>query len=312
LRRAGIEAPILVLGYAAPGGLATAAELGITLTAFNREGLDEIARLGVREDGRRLRIHVKLDTGMGRIGIRDPQEAVDYIERAMRMPHVSVEGLYTHYACADEADKTYTLEQYNRIAGIVGHFRAKGIEFPYVHAGNSATAIDCPELTFNMVRIGISLYGYYPSDEVKRERIELRPLLSFKTSIVMLKRVPANTAVSYGAIYRTPGEAVIATLPVGYADGFSRMLTGKAEVLVRGKRAPVVGRICMDQCMIDVTGIPDAALGDEAVLIGRQGNECITADDWANVLGTISYEVLCMVSSRVPRMYTTDRGQMYQ
>lgn len=241
---------------------------------------------------------------MGRIGLHEEQTAIAFIEKALKLPGVIVEGLYTHYACADETDKSYTYEQHERFERIARHFRLKGLHFPYVHAGNSATAIDFPELSYNMVRLGISLYGLYPSVEVNRHKIDLQPVMSFKTGVVMAKMLPPNSGISYGTIYRTQGEEQIATLPVGYADGYTRMLTGRVKVLIRGRKVPVVGKICMDQCMINVTGLPDVKVGEEVVLFGQQGNERISADDLANSLGTINYEITCMVSNRVPRVYT--------
>ncbi|OUN01777.1 MAG: alanine racemase [Paenibacillaceae bacterium ZCTH02-B3] len=307
LREAGISAPVFVLGYTPPDGLDAAAERDIAIGLYDERVLEAIAA-GAGRRKKPVKVHVKIDTGMGRLGLADPDEAVRFIDKALRTPGVKVEGLYTHYAKADEADKTYTEMQYRKFAGIVDHFRRRGVTFDYLHAGNSATGIDTPEWTCNMLRIGISLYGLYPSDEVKRERVALRPAMAYKTKIIHLKELPPGSGISYGAIYRTAGTERIATLPVGYADGYSRLLTGKAEVLIRGKRAPVVGRICMDQCMVNVTHIPDATVGDEAVLFGRQGDGEITADELAGWLGTINYEITCMVNHRVPRVYVRDDG----
>ncbi|MEC0213242.1 alanine racemase [Paenibacillus ehimensis] len=304
LRQAGITAPILVLGYTPPEGLETAWANEITLNIYTHELLDEWERLGAKE--RPLNIHIKIDSGMNRLGLTDAEEAITLIERAMRTPGIRVEGLFTHFACADETDKGYTLEQYGRFKRIVDYFTQKGIQFPYVHAGNSAAGIDTPDLSFNMVRLGIGMYGLYPSEEVNRQQIDLRPVLSIKSSVVMVKRVPEGSGISYGIVYRTQGEETIATLPIGYADGFSRMLTGKAHVLIRGRRVPVVGRICMDQCMLNVSELPDIQMGEEVVILGSQGEDRITAEEHAAWLGTINYEVVCMISHRVPRVYIKD------
>jgi alanine racemase len=302
LRRAGITAPILVLGYTPAKGLSLAIRYNITINVYSDEILDALPAYANAE--RPLKIHIKLDTGMGRLGLNREDEAIAFIERALQIPGVEVEGLFTHYACADETDKSYTLEQYRKFTGIVKHFEERGVTFRYLHAGNSATAIDTPELTCNMVRLGISMYGLYPSDEVRKENIDLQPVMSLKTAIVHMKKMPEGAGVSYGATYRTQKDGErIAVLPVGYADGFSRMLSGQAEGLLRGRRVPVVGRICMDQCMADVSDVPGAAAGDEVVLIGRQGDEAITAEDLAQRLGTINYEITCMISHRVPRVY---------
>ena len=321
LRDHGIEAPILVLGYTPPAGVEVARARRITLTVFDDDVL-EAARAAVSEApapasseasafhaeasaaALPLKIHIKIDTGMGRIGLPSPEEAVRFIDRALRTPGVEVEGLYTHYACADECDKTHVRGQHRRFAAIVDRFRAQGVSFRYVHAGNSATGIDTPELTYNMLRLGVGMYGLYPSEEVNRERVRLKPVMSLKTGIVMVKTLPPGSGVSYGARYVTsdPAGETIATLPVGYADGYTRMLTGKAEALVRGKRAPIVGNICMDQCMVRIAD-GEAAVGDEVVLFGAQGDETIPVEELAQKLGTINYEIPCMLSHRVPRVY---------
>jgi alanine racemase len=311
LRRAGIEAPILVLGYTPPEGLELAREHRITLNVYSDEVLQALSQSEPKPGQTPLKIHVKIDTGMGRLGLHTEEEAIRFIDKALQLPGVQVEGLFTHYANADETDKTYTYEQYRKLNRIVRHFADRNVTFPYVHAGNSATAIDTPELTFNMVRLGISMYGLYPSEEVQRQTVSLQPVLSLKTGIVHLKTLPEGSGVSYGTIYRTRANEQIATLPVGYADGYSRLLTGKAEVLVKGQRVPIVGRICMDQCMVNVTNLPNVGLGDEVVLIGRQGSESITAEDIAKLLGTINYEVTCMISHRVPRVYIRN-GEVVQ
>lgn len=311
LREAGIEAPILVLGYTPPEGLALAARHGITLNVYQDEVLEAIAADPGRYAERPLKVHIKIDTGMGRIGLATEDEAIRFIDRARSLPGLEVEGLFTHFASADEADKSYTREQYRRFDRIVRHYAGLGVTFRFLHTGNSAAAIDCPELTYNMVRLGISMYGMYPSDEVMKRKIRLQPVLSLKTAVVMNKLLPPGSGISYGTIYHTATHEQIATLPVGYADGYSRRLTGKAEVLIRGKKVPVVGRICMDQCMINVTGMEEIRIGEEVVLIGQQGDECITADDLAHSLGTINYEITCAISHRVPRVYLRN-GQPYR
>lgn len=318
LRRSGITSPILVLGYTPPEGVDLALAYDITITVFSEELLNylkDFKKVNHPESDRSLKIHIKLDTGMGRLGLVvgssspdgsmeiEGKAAILFIERALQLEGVVVEGLFTHYACADESDESYTFVQYKRFGGIVEYFRTKDITFPILHAGNSATAIQFPGLSYTMVRLGISLYGLYPSEEVNRQEIQLLPVMSFKTAVIMVKILPPDSAVSYGAIYHTVGEERIATLPVGYADGFTRMLTGVGEVLIRGQKVPIVGRICMDQCMINVTALPPIDVGEEVVLFGCQGDAVISADDLAKQLGTINYEITCMVSNRVPRTY---------
>jgi alanine racemase len=305
LRRANITEPILVLGYTPKQGIALALSHHITINVYSEEILEALIDLGSKE--KPVSIHIKLDTGMGRIGLHNEAEAIAFIERALQMPNVYVEGIFTHYACADEEDKTYTLDQHRRFDRVVQYFAQREKGFKYVHAGNSATAIDTPELSYNMVRLGISMYGLYPSKEIIRGTIELQPVMSLKTGIVMIKELPRGSGISYGSIYHTQQVSeLIATLPVGYADGFSRMLTGKAQAIVHGHKVPIVGAICMDQCMANVTGLVNVGLEDEVVLFGRQGDEEITADELAAQLGTINYEVTCMISHRVPRVYVSD------
>ncbi|QGQ98444.1 alanine racemase [Paenibacillus psychroresistens] len=309
LRRAGITAPILVLGYTSEQGLPLAIEYNITLNVYQPTILRALAALSSEEYP--VNIHIKLDTGMGRLGLHDEVEAIAFIEAALALPYVNVEGIFTHYASADEADKTYTIKQHEKFDGVVQYFAKKKVGFKYIHAGNSAAAIDVPELTYNMVRLGISMYGLYPSGEVHKERIDLQPVMSLKTGVVHLKELPKGSGISYGTIYRTELESEwIATLPVGYADGFSRMLTSKAQALIHGQKVPIVGTICMDQCMINVSSVDGVQLEDEVVLLGRQGNSSITADELAVQLGTINYEITCMISHRVPRVYIRG-GQVF-
>lgn len=301
LRRGGIEAPILVLGYTPAEAMPLAVKYRITINVYSLDVLEALARRGPEEPA--VKIHIKVDSGMGRLGLNRTEDAIAFVERALSLPGVEVEGLFTHYACADEADKSYTREQFGKFEQVVGYFRQKGIVFPYVHAGNTATAIDTPEISYNMVRLGIGMYGMYPSDEVNMERVKLRPVMSLKTRIVMLKRMEEGAGVSYGALYHASEGEEIATLAVGYADGFSRMLTGKAHALIRGKRVPVVGRICMDQCMISLEGVSGAEIGDEVVMFGEQDGLILPAEELAEKLGTVNYEIVCMISHRVPRVY---------
>ncbi len=307
LRRAGIQVPVLVLGYTPPEGIQAAWEHRVTVTVFSPEVLEAIRRLPEASLERPLKVHVKIDSGMGRLGLLPGDGAVSFIEEAAALPQAEVEGMFTHFSKADEEDKSYTQVQYRRFAGVVAAMEQKGIRLPILHTGNSATAIDMPELSFNMVRIGISLYGLYPSDEVNRQRVALRPVMSLKTNISLVKKLPPHWGVSYGARYVTEAEEMIATLPIGYADGYSRMLSGKAEVLIRGRRVPVAGTICMDQCMVSLKSFGKEAeeIGgsEEVVLIGSQSGSSITADELASWLGTINYEVVCMIAGRVPRLY---------
>lgn len=306
LREAGIGAPILVLGYTPPDGLRLAREHGITITVYRNDTLDEIELLP--EAGPALKVHVKIDSGMARLGLLPGEDAERFLERVFSIPQAEVEGMFTHFARADEKDKSYTMLQVERFASVVDAVRRMGKSIPIIHSGNSATGIDLPRYAGNMLRLGIGMYGLYPSDEVNAEQVKLEPVLMLKTSIVHVKSLAPGEGIGYGTRYFTQGRETIGTLPVGYADGFSRMLTGKAQVLVRGRKVPVVGTIAMDQCMVRlddarVEDEPEFKPGEEVVLIGLQGEETITAEDLAAKLGTIPYEVICMLAARVPRVY---------
>ncbi|NGM82697.1 alanine racemase [Paenibacillus sp. 7124] len=305
LRQAGIGLPILVLGYTPPEAIEAAWENDVTVTLFTPEVLEAASKLPVN-DSRKLKAHIKIDSGMGRLGLL-PADAPPFIEEAQRVRQLELEGMFTHFAKADEADKSYTLEQYRRFMSVTEALRERQIHIPIIHTGNSATAIDTPHLSPNMVRVGVSIYGFYPSTEVNRQQVKLQPVMTLKTKAVYVKSLPESWGISYGTRYRAGSGEYIATLPIGYADGYSRMLSGKAEVLIRGRRVPVVGTICMDQCMVSLKSFAEEAeqikAGEEVVLIGRQAGGSITADEVALHLGTIHYEVTCMLAHRVPRVY---------
>lgn len=307
LRQAGIQLPILILGYTPPEAIQIAWENDITITLFSQEVLEAISQLPVQSAVKPLKVHIKIDSGMGRLGLLPGEDALSFIEKVFSTQGIQVEGMFTHYAKADEEDKSYTLEQYRRFRSVADALVERGYNIPIIHTGNSAIAIDMPLISHNMVRIGISLYGLYPSDEVNCQKIVLDPVLTLKTKTVYVKTLPPHWGVSYGSRYVTEDNEMIATLPIGYADGYSRMLSGKAEVLIRGRRIPVIGTICMDQCMVSLQSLGKEAeeiqAGEEVVLIGQQSGECINTDELASKLGTIPYELLCMFTARVPRHY---------
>lgn len=301
LRKAGLKLPILVLGTSIPGeGAEVAVELGIAQALCTVE-LAEALSAAARRRGKEALVHLKIDTGMSRIGVR-PHEAVPFMERVSQLPGLRFEGVFSHFAASDEPENPYTELQFRRFQEALKALREAGYTFPIRHIANSAAILDHPEMHLDMVRPGCILFGSWPSEKTQR-KINIRPTLTLKTRIVFLKRVPAGTPVSYGLTYTSPSERLLATLPIGYADGYRRGLSNKASVLVRGVRAPVVGRVCMDQCVVDVSDVPGAALGDEVVLIGRQGSEEITAQELADILGTLDLELYCGLSPRVPRLY---------
>ncbi|MEW6408557.1 MAG: alanine racemase [Nitrospirota bacterium] len=300
LRKAEISKPIIILTGVNRDEVESAIHHNLTPVVYNLDSARHISEISNRL-GRKTDIHIKVDTGMGRLGFR-VDEAVDAILRISRFNSINIEGLLTHFADADLADKEYANLQVKLFREVVDILSKYGIDIPLHHAANSAAIIDYEPALFNMVRPGIMLYGYFPSNEVRR-RVDLKPVLSLKSKVIFLKRVPTGTSISYGRTFITKRESLIAGIPLGYADGYNRLLSNNGEVLIRGKRAPIAGRICMDMFMVDVTDIDGVKEGDEVVLIGKHGNEQITADDIAQRTGTISYEVLCSISYRVPRVY---------
>jgi len=302
LRKAGIDAPVLILGYFPPEQSSEVVRNQFSQAVYTRGMALALAEAAARE-GTRAKVHVKIDTGMGRIGWVAGPGAVREILEIAQIPNLEIEGIFTHFAAADAADKGYTRTQFERFLEVNEALRKSGLEIRLKHAANSPALLEMPETHLDMVRAGITVYGLYPSDNIDRSRVKLRPAMSLKARVAYVKEVPAGFKVSYGCTYTTEKPTVIATLPLGYADGYSRALSSKGEVLLHGRRAPVIGRVCMDQIMVDVGHIPGVKIGDDAVLIGRQGDEEISADEMAAKLGTINYEVVCMVSSRVPRVY---------
>lgn len=300
LREAGIDAPILVMGAVVPGQAETLVALRLTPVVFTTataRALSAAARIRQTQ----IPVHVKIDTGMGRVGVA-PETAPAFIEELMGLEGLVVQGLMTHFADADLQDKQFAAMQISRFEALLKELDARRITIPLRHAANSAAVLDYQQALFTMVRPGLMLYGYDPL-EGKSAGTDLRPVLSLVTRIVFLKKVPAGIPISYGRTFVTKRESLIATVPIGYADGYSRGLSNKGDALVRGVRAPVAGRVCMDMCMLDVTDVPGVREGDEVVLIGKQGDQRITADELAVKTGTIAYEVLCGISSRVPRVY---------
>ncbi|MBM7854880.1 alanine racemase [Desulfohalotomaculum tongense] len=301
LRRRGIKSPILIFGYTPPEQYIQVINNNFTQTVYTLAMAREL-NSRAEKCGSKVKIHIKIDTGMGRLGFIPGDQAVKEIKEITKLSHLEVEGIYTHFADADNADKTYTNKQFAKFINLLNHLSKMGISFKIRHAANSAAVIDHPETHLDMVRPGIMLYGLYPSEDVQKNRVSLRPAMALKTRVSHVKKVPPGTHISYGCRYCTESETVIASLPLGYADGYTRMLNN-SEVLVHGQRAPVVGRICMDQCMINVGHINDVKTGDEVVVFGCQNNSCIPVEELAQKLGTINYELVCMVSARVPRVY---------
>lgn len=307
LRQAGIRAPILIFGYSPP-------EMAAELASYHLEqcvydiGTARAISARLAGTAKNLPVHLKIDTGMGRLGIPCPDPAavdgcVDLVQKLNALPELYLKGIFSHFATADSRDKRFAERQFGQFQACSAALDSLGLCPPIRHMANSGAIIDLPATHLDMVRAGISVYGLYPSEEVHKERVDLKPALSLKARIIHLKTIPAGTPVSYGCTWRAQQEAVIATVPIGYADGFSRGLSNKGMMLVGGRRVPIVGRVCMDLTMVEVTSVAGVKTGDEVVVVGCQGDATITADDVAAWNGTINYEVVAALTERVPRVY---------
>jgi alanine racemase len=299
LRQAGIGAPILVVGGIYADHLDALFSHSLTPAIYDLNGLTELES-AVAQRGSSLKVHVKIDTGMGRLGLR-ADEVECWLAHLQRLKALKIEGFFSHFSTAESVEGDYTKKQLEIFTGIAARLRAAGMT-PLFHFANSAATITQPAAYFDMVRPGIMLYGAYPSPDMMRQ-ITLKPVLSWRTKIIQLKKVPAGTSISYGQTFVTRRESLIATLPVGYADGYQRLLSNRGEALVRGKRAPVAGRVCMDLTMLDVTDIREVQRGDEVVLLGGQNGAEISADEMAGWANTISYEIFTSIGARVPRIH---------
>lgn len=304
LRKAGITVPILVLGLTLKQQAEFLVSYDITPAVCEFEMIEKLSESAVQMN-KMTKIHLKVDTGMGRIGIF-PDDVLRFIKRIKALKNVEIEGIFTHFSVADEKDKVYTEEQFRKFIEILTILEKEGIKIPIKHVGNSATLLDLPHMWLDMVRPGIAIYGLYPSKEVKKT-INLIPAQQFKTKIIFIKELPRGESISYGRTYITKRRRRVASLPVGYADGYNRFLSNQGEVLVRGQRVPIIGRVCMDQCMIDVTNLTQVEIGDEVVLWGRQGEEMITVEEIAQKIRTINYEIVHMPDKkRVPKLFIRD------
>jgi len=304
LRKAGITVPILVLGLTLKPQAESLVSYDITPTVCEFEMIEKLSELAVQMN-KMAKIHLKVDTGMGRIGIF-PDDVLRFIKRIKALKKVEIEGIFTHFSVADEKDKFYTEEQFKKFIEILTILEKEGIKIPIKHVGNSAALLDLPHMWLDMVRPGLAIYGLYPSKEVKKT-INLIPAQQFKTKIVFIKELPRGESISYGRTYITKRRMRVASLPVGYADGYNRLLSNQGEVLVRGQRVPIIGRVCMDQCMIDVTNLTQVEIGDEVVLWGRQGEGMITVEEIAQKIRTINYEIVHLPDKkRVPKLFIKD------
>ena len=302
LRYSGVDKEILVLGYIFPNQYEKAIANDISITVFNLQSAKDISDVAVRL-GKDAIIHIAVDTGMGRIGFIPCDESVDAIIELSEYPHLIIEGIFSHFATADEKDKEYSYNQLKKFRHFISKLDEHNVKINTIHIDNSAAVTELPDSHFDMVRIGIILYGLYPSCDVDRGKIKLYPAMSLKSSVVNVKTIKSGDCVSYGCHFLAKKDTCVATVSVGYADGYPRLLSNKGRVIVNGKYAPVIGNVCMDQIMIDVTEIDDVEIGTDVILLGKQGDAEITADEIASFAETINYEIVCGVSKRVPRIY---------
>jgi len=305
LRENDILAPIMLLGISEDYSIDALIKYNVEPTVSTlcfAEKLNEKAK----ELNKTVNIHIAIDSGMGRIGFRDNLKDIEDIVSISKLSNLSIESVFSHFSTADSKDKSYSKKQMDIYNSILTKLECRGITINKKNLSNSAAIIDLPESHFNYIRPGIIQYGYYPSDEVNKDDINIKPVLTWKTRIVHIKEVEENEFIGYGMTYKTSKKTIVATLPVGYADGYSRGLSNKGSVIIKGKLAPIIGNVCMDQFMVDVTDIEDVQTGDEAILLGSDGNVKFDAEDMAKILNTISYEVLCLIGRRAPRVYIKD------
>ncbi|NSB13174.1 alanine racemase [Clostridium beijerinckii] len=303
LRNDNIKAPIMILGYTPSYLNEELIKYDLEQTVYDLDYAKELSKTALSLN-KKAKIHIAIDTGMGRIGFLPTEKAIDDICKICSLEGLEVIGIFTHFSTSDEKDKEYTNEQFEKFTNLLKKLSNLNIEIPIKHVSNSGAIMDMPETYLDAVRAGIILYGYYPSNEVKKENLSLKPALTLKATITRVQEMDAGMSISYGRTFKTKRRSLIATIPIGYADGYSRLLAKNAKVIINGQFAPIVGRICMDQCMIDITDINgDIKVGDEVIVLGEQDGLRFNADDFAEIMGTINYEILCMLKYRIPRVY---------
>lgn len=302
LKEKGLKKPVLVLGCVFPEQWAEMIEKEVRMTCYSEEMAEGVSSLAF-DMGKKAYLHIKIDTGMGRLGFSVCEESVDKIAGIAAMPCLVLEGMFTHFAKADETDKGYTDQQIKEYLWMKKALEERKICFPYCHCSNSAGIIDIKEANMDLVRAGISIYGMYPSEEVREENVPLKPAMELISHVTYVKWIEAGTSISYGGTYTAKEKRKIATIPVGYGDGYPRSLSNKGYVLIHGRKAPICGRVCMDQFMVDVTEIEDVKFGDRVVLVGYDGAEHLPVETLGDISGRFNYEFVCCLSKRIPREY---------
>ena len=303
LREAGVKKPILILGYTFPYCYEELVREEIRPAVYRRDTVEELVAAAAKV-GQKAKIHIKVDTGMGRIGITPDDEGLKFVKFVMEHPELEVEGIFTHFAKSDEADKTSANHQLELFQNFIDRIETElGLTIPIRHCSNSAAILEMPQANMDMVRAGITTYGLYPSEEVSKDVVPLRAAMSLYSHIVYCKTIHAGQSVSYGGLFTATKDTRVATIPVGYGDGYPRSLSGKGYVLIHGKKAPILGRVCMDQFMVDISEIPEAMEGDKVTLLGMDGTERITAEELGELSGRFNYEFVCDLGKRIPRVY---------
>ena len=303
LREAGVKKPILILGYTFPYCYEELIREEIRPAVYRRDTVEELATAAAKV-GQKAKVHIKVDTGMGRIGITPDEEGLEFVRFLMEHPELEVEGIFTHFAKSDETDKTSANHQLELFQNFIDKIQTElGITIPVKHCSNSAAILEMPQANMDMVRAGITTYGLYPSEEVSKDIVPLRAAMSLYSHIVYCKTIHAGQSVSYGGLFTATKDTRVATIPVGYGDGYPRSLSGKGYVLIHGKKAPILGRVCMDQFMVDISEIPEAMEGDKVTLLGMDGTERITAEELGELSGRFNYEFVCDLGKRIPRVY---------
>ncbi len=303
LREAGVKKPILILGYTFPYCYEELIREEIRPAVYRRDTVEELVAAAAKV-GQKAKVHIKVDTGMGRIGITPDEEGLEFVRFLMGHPELEVEGIFTHFAKSDEADKTSANHQLELFQNFIDRIQTElGLTIPVKHCANSAAILEMPQANMDMVRAGITTYGLYPSEEVSKDIVPLRAAMSLYSHIVYCKTIHAGQSVSYGGLFTAQKDTRVATIPVGYGDGYPRSLSGKGYVLIRGKKAPILGRVCMDQFMVDISEIPGVMEGDKVTLLGVDGTERITAEELGELSGRFNYEFVCDLGKRIPRVY---------
>lgn len=316
LRNSGITKPLLILGYTFNNSYEDMIKKDISFTVFRKDMLKDIAnacrKLSTTEHKYKAKIHIKIDTGMGRIGITPDDEGIEFIKEAQGYEELIIEGIFSHLSKADETNREYTIYQLNSFKNFNDRIKNElNIDIPYKHISNSAAIIEYKEANYDLVRAGIILYGLWPSNEVRKDIIDLKPVFSLKSRIVFIKAVKSGMSISYGGAFIAPKDMKVGTVCVGYGEGYPRGLSNKADVLVHGKRCRILGRICMDQFMIDLSDIDQVCEGDEVTLIGLDGSECITMEELGEISGRFNYEMACDFGKRIPRVFIKDHQIKY-